>query len=225
MIRDLLKSFIPGPSRGIGLWNNFGPIFLEQYNFFFDRIKKIMRNTHVPEETEYPGLLADNLGAYVAISDSPGAVRRKAARANFVHKRHLIFDDVWKPIIDGITGGSSSIYKGAILYGQFVVGESIVGSPAIIGPVPFVDRVSQDQLANEVYINLGLTPTSEQILEMRRQLEPMAAIYQTHFFGELETVDSGFFVVGSSIVGGIDVIGVDTDPQVNFKVAFIIKTG
>ncbi len=225
MIRNFEKAVTPRPAEGVGLWPSFVAIWKEQYDFFFDRIVKLQRNTHVPEESEYPILLADNLGAYVAISDSPAEVRRKAARANFVHKRHLIFDDVWKPIIDGVTGGDSSIYKGAILYGQFVVGESIIGSPAIIGPVAFVDRVSQDQLANEVYIDLGLVPTADQILEMRRQLEPMAALWFVHYFGELELVDSGFFVVGTSAIGGIDVIGVDTDPQVNFKVAFVINTG
>jgi hypothetical protein len=61
-------------------------------------------------------------------------------------------------------------------------------------------------------------PTEEQLDEIVRQFIDIKPVYFRVLLGLTETIDSEFFTVGASAVGGIDVIGVDPDPVQTFRV-------
>jgi hypothetical protein len=214
---DITKN-IPEPQRDLESWQPYRELQEDNYNYFLEKILALPGLLR-PEKTEQPGELAYMLGAYLTADDTTVEMRRKSARAACTHRLHVVWDAVWKPVVDGITGGDAEIYKGLIYYGSFIVGESIVGSPAKIGPVSFVDMDSAETTPGDVYINLNMTgqPTQQQLDRIKRELEQLKPVYFQIYIGITEIVDSDFFVVGQSEVGGIDVIGEDLDPRVLFR--------
>ncbi|TGL39620.1 hypothetical protein EHQ53_13950 [Leptospira langatensis] len=206
MIRDP-SEFIPRPlvDNG-GLWTNFLNVWNDLYSYFFTKIKN-MRFLFWAERTDFPIELGITVGAYLSPGDSIDTIRSKTGNAVMTHKNLPIFSRVYKPIIDSITGGDCSIYNGLIYYGSFIVGASIIGSPSMIGYVPFGTGVLQAKQKGAIYINLGLSPTDDQINEILLQLRDIIPIYFRVYFGVTTTIVSDVFEVGTSLIGGVDLIG------------------
>lgn len=206
MIRNLF-SFIPKHLLEIGrLWNNFYTFFSNQYNYFFSKILGL-RSEYIAEQTTNPVELAYNVGAYITPNDTTDTIRKKIANAYKTHKYLPVFDKVYKSIIDSITGGNCELYKGSLYYGSAIVGLSTVGSPAKIGFVPFPTGVTTTKPKGEIYIDLKITPTVNQIEEIKKQLKEIIPIYFRVYIGVVTTIISNPAIVGVSIIGGTDIIG------------------
>lgn len=216
MIRSI-QDFIPGALIEIGrLWSNVSTLLSNQYSYYMTRVHTL-RTLFDPGETELIYEISQLVGAYLTDYDSHRAVRSKTADAIHTHQYNGVFNEVWKPIIDRILGGDSSIYSGTQYYASFVVGESIIGSPSKIGFVPFPTGVTADKLKGEVFIDLDVSPSSDQLQELVSELRPLVPQYFNVYLGILFTLDSDYFVVGLSTIGGIDLIGTDLDPVVTFQ--------
>ncbi|ATN94950.1 hypothetical protein [Leptospira phage LE3] len=202
-------------------WRNYRQVIQQNFDYFAEKIYEIW-HTFIPEKTNYPIDLANLNGAYLSNQDTNRAVKTKIFRAFRTHKFLPVFELNYKPIIDARLGGDSQIYKGKIYYGSFIVGSSIVGTGSKIGVVPFSPANFVDKNKGEIYIDLGAPPTQADIDFLKRQFEQLVPIYFNIYFGLTSVTDSDFFVVGSSLVGGVDLIGVDTDPVVIFDFKFAI---
>jgi hypothetical protein len=206
MIRDP-SEIIPKPllDRG-GLWINFKNLITDLYNYFFSKILSL-RFLYWAERSDFPAELAYTVGAYLASGDTTQTIRSKAGNAILTHKNLPIFSVVYKPIIDSITGGNCSIYKGLIYYGSFIVGASIIGSPALIGYVPFGAGTLAAKQKGAIYIDLGVSPTDDQIQQILLQLRDIIPVYFRVYFGVQTTIVSNVFRTGTSLIGGVDLIG------------------
>ena len=116
------------------------------------------------------------------------------------------------------------LYKGPIRYGAFIVGGSQIGSPSLIGAVEFSAEVETTQPKGEVRINLKTTPTGDMVQRLINELSPLVPIYFRVYLGLYGVLDSGPFLVGSSVVGGIDKVGTDDPPVSDFQ-SFIVFEG
>lgn len=201
-----LKNFIPRPLWDYGLWNNFYTFLNNQYTYYLSKAKGI-REEFISVQTTNPVELANTVGAYHTDDDSIDDIRIKTGNAFKTHKNLPSFSNVYKPIIDKITGGNSSIYTGQLYFGSFIVGQSIIGSPALIGNVTFPNGVSQNTQKGVVYIDLGTTPTTDQTERIIKQLRELIPVYFLVYIGTTTTIISGTFLVGSSAIGGYDTIG------------------
>lgn len=211
-----IADIIAQPLRDFGaLWSNVQTIISSNYNTLFGQAKNI-NSLYVAEESQFPSELAYMLGAYTTPQDTIATIRLKARNAPKLHKQYTNFAAVWKPIIDSITGGNSSIYTGSILYGSFVVGTSRVGTPSKLGFVSFANSVSQAQQPGEIFINLGLNPSAQQQLALQAELGPLAPVFYNVYIGNVVTISSAKFLVGSSKVGSTDEIGVSLGNVNNF---------
>lgn len=216
MIKNV-QDFIPSALLEIGrLWSNVKILLSNQYAYYIGRVNSL-RVMFDPGETELIYEISQFVGAYLTNYDSHRSIRSKTADAIHTHQYNGVFNEVWKPIIDRILGGDSSIYSGTQYYGSFVVGESIIGSPSKIGFVPFPTGVTAEKLKGEVFINLDISPSSSQLQELVSELRPLVPQYFNVYLGILYTLDSEYFVVGLSTIGGIDLIGTDLDPVITFQ--------
>ena len=190
------------------------------YNYYNARIAELDM-VYLAEETAFFRELADLVAAYVVSGDDEFVVRSKAAGAIALHRSYAIFKEIWKITIDSILGGDSSIIHEPLFYGSFVVGASVIGSPAKLGPVSFSEGEIESPSVGAVFINIDVTPTTEQLNQILLQLRPLVPIYLNVYLGTTQIVDSDTFVVGVSEIGGDDVIGVDPDPVQQF--VFTVK--
>ena len=202
-------------------WRNYRDKLQDTFDYFEEKIYELW-HTFIPEKTNYPIDLASLNGAYLSNQDTNRSVKTKIHKAFQTHKFLPVFDLNYKPIIDARLGGNSKIYKGKIYYGSFIVGSSIVGTGSKIGVVPFSPSNFVDKNKGEIYIDLDVAPTQADIDFLKRQFEQLIPIYFTIYFGLTSVTDSDFFTVGSSLIGGVDLIGVDSDPVVIFDFKFAI---
>ncbi len=217
-----IQNVIPTPLLQFGrLWSNVSTLITNLYNFYLGKIKGL-RVLYDSGETPILDEVSYMFGVYKSEYDTARDAKAKLMNATFLHQRVNNFDGVWKPIIDGLLGGNSSIYRGLQYYGSFVVGQSIIGSPSKLGFVSFASGVVLDKLSGEIFIDLDVSPTAIQIEELIDRLRPLATIYFNIYCGTTTIVDSAYFKIGLSSVGGIDLIGVDSDPSTVFEVKFIL---
>jgi hypothetical protein len=217
MIKSI-KSFVPPILRlgGRG-WQAFTDFISNQYNYYFNSALSL-KQLYDPAETKVPFEIGFAVGAYFSEIDDARTTRIKIAKAIETHNLLGYFDKLWKPLIDQIFGGDSSIYRGQLYYGSFIVGESMIGSPARIGVVDLEEGIAADKLAGQVFINIDAPYTTHQLDRTVLLLKPMACIYMDIYIGVAIIIDSKMFTIGLSTIGDIDLIGVDLDPKVIFSI-------
>lgn len=163
MIKDNLQSQILSDSRWTGLYEKIKELY-DSYASKVDLIRWIYR----ADMTPFPVELAASRGVFYESASTAREIRQLIYESPTFQRRILQFQ-AWKPFIDLITGGDSSIFKGLHNI-SFVVGTSTVGSLTYrIGTNPVTPGF--------VMIDLGLIPSESVLDTLQNKLSPLSSIY------------------------------------------------
>lgn len=175
MIPDIVKQAAPENEALVS--------FLEANNEILRQYSVDILSLFDPVKTPYPIELANYLGAYIVSDDDIDDVRRKAVYARRTHNANLHFKLVWKPIIDGVLGVDSSVWRGNWSDLQFVIGESEIG----VGSIGGFESNIKPWTPGDVLINLGVpvAPPTEDLQKVERQLSPLLPEYFSVYLGRV----------------------------------------
>lgn len=186
-----------------GVWDNFADFLNEQLSYYDAEISSL-RDLYTAERTRTPFEIAYFKGAYIAINDTVNDLRNKSAGAVNTHKNLVVFQDVYKPIIDRILGSDCSLTSHSFMPQIFTINKSIIASPAYIEWIP--DMPTPGKLKGQIFIDIGMVAMDSQIQSIRRQLTELSVMYFKIYLGRVFEIVSTPFVVAESIIGGDDII-------------------
>ncbi len=203
-----------------GVWNNFASFLNEQITFYGSEISSL-RDLYTAERTRTPFEIAYFKGAYIAINDTINDLRNKAAGAVNTHKNLVVFEDVYKPIIDRILGSDCSLTSYSFMPQIFTINKSIIASPAYIEWIP--DMPTPSKLKGQIFIDIGMVAMDSQIQSIRRQLSELSVMYFKIYLGRVFTITATPFVIADSLIGGTDIINFEIPAGNYFTPQFAIN--
>jgi len=203
-----------------GVWNNFQSFLDEQLSFYQSEIASL-RQLYTAEQTREPMEIAYFKGAYIAVNDSVTDLRSKIAGAVNTHKNLPVFQSVYKPIIDKILSSNCQLSAYSLLPQIFIIGQSIIQSPAFIGDIPV--NPSQPKIKGQIFIDIGMTAMTSQIQSIIRQLSDLSVMYFKIYLGRTYSITSTAFKIGTSIIGGTDILNFEIPTGTYFSPQFSIN--
>jgi hypothetical protein len=206
-----------------GTWTNLKNKLYDNYNFFLNKIKDL-RYSYTPERTQSIDMLGENVGAYISIGDTDRDKVAKVQTAFYTHKNLPVFVDIYKPFIDNVLGGDSSVYKGNIFLGAFRIESSTIQTNATL-EYNIYDPTKDEQIPKgAIYIDLNVEPTHEQLERIVTYLQPLIPVYYNIYLGLAEQFEPTPFVLQESPLESAYLLEVAYPSVNNFKVIYFFST-